>query len=286
MGDETPEVETKVALGIHEDITFDDYLRIDALNHSTLKLWGRTPAHARYDMTHPQETTKSLRMGDACHVAVLDPERFTREYARSPTFDMRTNKGKAAAATWASEYPDYAALLPAEYDCACGMRDSIWAHPLASEMLKGKGHNELTIIWVDPESGLLCKGRIDRLTSYMGWTVVIDLKTAKDASIDGFAKACVNYRYHSQAAFYLDGLNVLAAHERRFIHLVIENQPPYLARLMELDESAIEEGRARCRAAMEAYKACVDSGEYPEYPVGIEGFDLPAWAYQFTNPSR
>ena len=272
--------------GIHAGITFDDYCHIEALNHSTLKLWDKTPAHARYAMTHPQETTTSLRMGDACHVAVLEPKRFKKEYARSPKFDMRTNKGKAAAAAWASEYPEYAALLPTEYDAACGMRDSVWAHPLASEMLKGKGQNELTVIWVDADSGLLCKGRIDRLTSYMGWTIVLDLKTALDASIDQFARACVKYGYHSQAAFYLDGLNALAAHERRFIYLVVENQPPYLVRLLELDDSAIAEGRARYRAAVQTYKVSMDSGEYPAYPVGIEGFDLPSWGYQFTNPSR
>ena len=272
--------------GIHTGISFEDYCHIEALNHSTLKLWERTPAHARYDMTHPQETTTALRMGDACHVAILEPKRFKKEYARSPKFDMRTNKGKAAAAAWGSEYPDYAALLPAEYDSACGMRDSVWAHPLASEMLKGKGQTELTVVWIDPDSELLCKGRIDRLTSYLGWTVVLDLKTAQSASIDDFARACVKYGYHSQAAFYLDGLNALAAHERRFIHLVVENRPPYLVRLLELDDSAIAEGRARYRAAMQTYKDATESGEYPGFVVGIEAFDLPGWSYEFTIPSR
>jgi exodeoxyribonuclease VIII len=272
-----PETRT---LGVHRGISFPAYLAIEAVNNTTLKLFDRTPAHAHWDMTHPKDDTAALRMGDACHVAILEPERFEREYVLAPKFDRRTNKGKADATAWAEEHPDQAALLPDEWEMATAMRDAVHLHSIASALLGGPGQNEMTAIWKDEPTGLLCKGRIDRLTSYQDGTTVVDVKTARDGSVDGFSKACADYQYHQQAAFYLDGLNVIAPHPRRFIHLVVENTPPHCVSVLELDDTAIEEGRRCYRRALDLYAECTRTGVWPGYPVGIEGFDIPKWAYR------
>ena len=279
--------DVKRDVGIHAGISFVQYQGIDAVNNSLLKMFRQTPAHAHYKMTHPEEDTESLRLGDAVHVAILEPARFEREYIKSPKFDKRSNAGKAAAAEWIEKHGDQAAILPDEWDWACAMRDSVWAHPLASELLKGAGQNEMTALWIDKETGLLCKARPDRFTNYRGWSVILDIKTTSDpATPEGFGRACAKYLYHWQAAFYLDGLNTLAAHKRRWIHLVVEKEPPYCIALMELDDSALEEGRQQYRRALALYAECMKKNEWLGYPVGVEGMDIPRWAYELTCPPK
>lgn len=272
--------------GIHAGISFADYKAIDAMNNSKLKLFKRTPAHAHYALTQPDADTSAFRIGDAVHTAVLEPERFSREYVRAPRFDMRKTADKTAAAEWREAHQNKVGLISSEYDMACAMRDAAWSHPLARELLSGAGQNEATVIWQDKPTKLLCKARPDRFTTFRNWTTVVDVKTAENASVYAFEKACADYDYHMQAAWYLDGLNALAPHPRRFIHLVIEKTPPYCVAAFELDDPAIDEGRLRCRDALDTYMDCMASGEWPGYPVGVEGIDIPAWAYRLSTPPK
>ena len=286
----TLEAETDVALGpgLHPGISFTDYQAIDAVNNSTLKDWAYTPAEARQRALNPKEPTAAFRTGDACHVAVFEPQRFKRQYAKCPKWDLRTIKGKTAKAEWEEAHPDFVSLSRDEYEMACGMRDSVWAHPLASKLLSGEGQNEVTVIWIDPETGLLCKARLDRLTTYQGYTMIVDLKTCKEheASVEMFPKVIGQFHYHQQQAFYLDGLNALAPHDRRFVFLAVEKTPPYLVGIFELDPEPVAEGRARYRAALEKYVEAQKTQEYPGYPVGIEGVIMPKYFYEHTSPPR
>ncbi len=279
---------SEIKPGIYDGLSFVEYSTINAINNSTLGDWAYTPAEARCKALYPEEPTSAFRIGDACHSAVLEPKRFKRRYAKSPKWDLRTTKGKAARAEWDEAHPDFIRLSRDEYEMACGMRDSVWEHPLASKLLSGDGRNEATVIWNDPETGLLCKARLDRITEYHGWTVVPDLKTCKEheASVEKFPKVIGQFHYHQQAAFYLDGLTALAPADRRFVFLAVEKVPPYLVGLHELDESDIIEGRARYRAALTKYVTAQKTQEYPGYPAGIEGVTMPKYFYEYTTPPR
>jgi len=272
--------------GIHAGISFADYLDVDGVNHTKLHAFRRTPAHAHWAMTHPEEDTDSLRVGDAVHVAVLEPERFEREYVKAPKFNKRTNAGKADAAQWVKDHPTQAALLPEEWDLAVALRDAVRANPIARQILSGVGHNELTAIWKDPTTSLICKGRIDRLTTYRDYSTVVDIKTARDAGRRAFAKAVYDYGYNSQAAYYLDGLNILSPRSRRFFHIVAEKEPPYCVALYELDPPAIEEGRRRYRRALDQFAECQMTGVWPGYPADVDALDIPKWSYEFVDPSQ
>ncbi len=270
--------------GIYPDVAFADYMRIEALNNSYLKkFYGKTDAHVYWESTHPDEDKPAFRIGDACHVAVLEPGRFERDYVRSPKFDRRTTKGKAAAAEWELKHQDKMSLLPAEYDMASAMRDSAWNDPNAVDLLKGKGRNEQTVIWKDADSGELCKGRMDRFADWHGWSVVIDIKTAQCIDDYAFGKAIQDFRYHQQAAFYLDGLDALALHTRRFFIIALEKKPPYLVKTFEIDDSAINEGRAHYREAIGRHVSCTETRVWAGYLPGVHPIDIPRWGYQLTS---
>jgi exodeoxyribonuclease VIII len=259
------------------------------MNCSTLKFLadGAPPAKALWKMQHPEadEDTDALAVGDATHVAVLEPERFARQYVKRPKFDGRTNAGKAAMAGWAAEHPNAAPLTPDQWDEAVGLRDNSQKHPVARELLSGKGRNEVTLIWTDPETKLLCKGRLDRITRYDNRAAVVDLKTARNGSLRGFAKAAADFCYFWQAAFYLDALNLLAPGARRFFHIILEKEPPYLVAVREMEEPSLREGRAQYRRALNTMAACRASGKWPGYFDGIEPFDIPKHCFELVDPN-
>ena len=79
--------------GIYRNVPFADYLEWDAVSNSALSRFARVPAAAHV----PIDDTAALALGRALHCAILEPERFAREY-RQKTANGNTKEGKAEAA--------------------------------------------------------------------------------------------------------------------------------------------------------------------------------------------
>jgi hypothetical protein len=112
----------------------------------------------------------------------------------------------------------------------------------------------------------------------MGTTIVFDLKTARSAAPEDFARDIARYNYASQAAFYLDGLATLSNVRRRWVWIVLEKEPPYLSAVYEPDERLIAQGRLTYRRWLEIYCDCKAKDVWPGYPSGINSIDVPRWA--------
>ncbi len=155
-------------VGIFSLMSFSEYLGVDAMNCSTLKKVAQSPLHAQHELTTPSEPSQAFVIGDAFHGLVLEPERFDAEYALGLDCGKRTKADKEAWAEWLAEHPLQTALKHEEWDAVHAMREAVLAHPTAAEIMDGEGQNELTMVWEDPATGTLCKGRADRLTTLDG----------------------------------------------------------------------------------------------------------------------
>jgi hypothetical protein len=218
---------------------------------------GRTLAHARQAILMPEDPTPAKLLGQAIHFAILQPAEFEKNYAPWAG-DKRTKKGREA---WKIE-----------------MRDAVWRNPIFASILGGERYIEVSAVWQDPETGLLCKGRIDCLTTHGRWTVVADLKSTKDASPQRFARDVFQYGWHRQGAFYLDGLDILDPRDRLWLLLAIEKQPPYCGAVYELGYDDLEQGRQEYRKALAAWAEAEESAVWPGYPADIQSLSLPPWA--------
>lgn len=271
--------------GIYPGVSEEIYFSIDALNASTIKLLRRTPLHARYEMLTPRRDTPAQRQGTAVHCAVLEPARFEEQYI-PPLIDEATGKpmyrrSKVQKAAWEQFYQDNkdkTVLEPADFKYASVMQEAAWANPVWRKILEGEGSNEVVIIWIDPATGLLCKARIDRLTSFEGWTVAADLKTTKDADPFQFARDASRYGYHISASHYLGGLDVLAPGKRRHIILALEKEPPIGTATYELEPISLEQGKDECRKLIQLYAECKAKSEWPGYPEDVTSLELPRYA--------
>jgi len=267
-------------------LSFADYCKIDAINISTLlKLEGVTPEEGYYAMTHDLDDTTSLVKGHATHAALLEPAVFDATYACMPDFgDGRTAAAKKAKADWLEANGSKIPLTPEENAAAVGMRDKILGRPFLKEFFSGEGQNELTVIWTDAKTGLDCKARLDRITVVYGYQTLIDLKTARGLADYQIQKWQAEFHYFIRMAWYTDALNLIHPSDWRMVFVWACNEPPHVVRATEMDDEAIEEGRARWRALLDLYADCKKSGHWPGYPDGIEVVNIPQWAYRLTTP--
>ena len=145
-------------------------------------------------------------------------------------------------------------------------------HAIAGGLFKG-GVAESSHFATD-EHGVLRKCRPDYLIESQG--ILIDIKTTKDASAYGFSKAIHEYRYHRQAAWYIDALRLAGKRAERFVFVVVEKSSPYMVRVYELDHEAIERGRDDYRRLLEEYGTFMQTHRCNV----IQPIGLPQWAYE------
>lgn len=263
--------------GVYHNIPFEQYRAWDAMSQSALKHFERSPAHYAASLLAPDQDTVALRLGRAIHSAVFEPDDFARRYT---PFD-EDRRSAAAKARWQGILDAGGApIKSAEYATTTQIRDVLRAHPTAGAYLFGEGGaNELSIVWLDEESGVTCKARLDRISPLVDGGCILDLKSTEDASEEAFAKAVFNFRYYRQGAFYRRGC---AAHEIDAAHygiVAVEKEPPFGVRVFRLSEADLLTGDAEISALLARYAQCRAADDFPAYPTGVVDLRLPEWAY-------
>jgi hypothetical protein len=261
--------------GVYPGVPFDDYFAWANVSKHQLDSLARSPAHYRAALEQPRKRTPAMIFGAAVHAAILEPNEFAKRYAMAPHLDKRTKVGKMISEDAAA---DGITLLRADKWFAIqAVRNAIRTHPYASILLNpDDGEAEVSIAWVDEETGVPCRARPDFLNH--AHNVCVDLKTAQDASMGVFARACANYTYHLQDAFYLDGLAAVKQPHDKFIFVGAEPEPPYAVACYELADEDVRVGRVRYRHGLAIYQQCLASDRWPSYPEEIRVLELPAWA--------
>jgi exodeoxyribonuclease VIII len=266
-------------MGLTSRMTRDEYMAIAALSVTRLKEIGRSPQHYRYCLEHPK-TTDALTLGTATHVAVLEPERFERDYA---VWERRTDAG-AMAPRRGQHWEDFLAgaqgktiLTPDERDTAQTIAAAVRADMTASPYLAA-GEPEVTMQWAF--EGRACKGRADWLTRRAdGMPVLVGLKTARDCRVFAFGNQAAKLEYGMQWAFYFDGYLACTGHEPRMIEIVVESAPPHAVATYIIDKDIILQGRDNYREMIKVLAECEASGEWPGPVVGEQFLTLPSWYY-------
>ena len=252
-----------------------EYRAAAGISQSALKAILDSPARYLWERDNP--TFKdAYDFGHVVHGRILG---VGEPVARLDFTDRRTKayKEAEAAARAAGETP----MLAATYDEAVACAEAALAHPLAGPILTAPGESEASLFWTDERTGIPCKGRLDKLVvTGDEQHFIVDVKTtATSAAPSAFAASAAKYGYHIQAAFYSDGYEQITGARPTFLHVVIETKPPYLTSVVQLDDEAIDIGRARYQDALDIYQRCVETGEWPGYTDVIAStISLPRWA--------
>ena len=213
------------------------------------------------------DPTPAMLFGTAFHAAVLEPHLLIE----APKFDKRTTAGKAAAAEF-NPPPDSVVVDPITHAKVTAMRESVMAHPAARRLLT-KGQPEVSVFSRLGNTEVKC--RPDWLHND---GIIVDLKSTDDASPAGFSRSCANYRYHVQAAWYLDVCQSQDINAEVFVLIACEKSPPYLVGTYVIDARDLQRGRDEYQRDLDTYRECVETNEWPGYSNRIEVINLPRWA--------
>lgn len=168
--------------------------------------------------------------------------------------------------------------MPDEWDIARYVRDAIFRHAPAAELLR-IGIAEQTIFFDDDETGVACKCRPDWLATDARF--VVDLKTSRDASPAGFGRSAWSYRYDVQAAFYYDGLTAATGElYDGFAFIASEKERPFAVKVYYMDDDDFRVGRRRYSANLETYAECLRTGIWPAYGDRVGRIQLPSFIFK------
>ena len=260
--------------GIYDGLPMDEYHRMAALSSSGIKKLLRSPAHYLVERTQSRAPTESMRIGTAVHTLLLEPDR-AGEIVVMPEFNRRTKDGKAEAEAWLARNADRQAFDAETFERIHRAAEAARAHPAASELLSD-GIAERSILWRDAKTGAQCRARYDWHRSDGG---IVDVKTAQDASPEGFRRAIGAFQYHVSAAWYFLGAeHVLNATPAFWAFVVVETEPPFGVAAYVLDADSIRAGMSLCHRAVELFARCTESAAWPSYPATVEPITAPGWA--------
>lgn len=256
--------------------SFTEYRARSGVNWSALKHYAKSPAHYLAAQANPPAQTPEMQTGSALHALVLEGEAaFARRYAIAPEGDKRRKEVKEAWAAFEAEHAGKEALTPAQNETVRRMAASLLEHPKVTPLLRRCTAREVSLQWTDPCTGIPCKGRLDGLDRDSG--LVLDLKSARDASPATFARQAVNLQYHGQAAFYLNGLAAEGL-SADFIFVVVESAPPFGVALYHVGPEVLARGRQLVNQYLEQHAACTAANQWPGYPADVQALILPGWA--------
>lgn len=274
---EAPEKLLPVEPGIYEGISFAQYASWPAVNKSRLDwLYDWAPLHCKYRMDHPEEDTPALIVGRALHSLVLTPDDYESEFAIAPECDKRTKDGKAMWAAFCQQAGERSVLTTDQDELVKNMARAISFCTAAHRFIASEGRNELSIIWNDQLTGLLCKARLD-MERKKDWNCIGDLKTTISGNIDDFTRSLTTYGYYRQAAFYLAGAKAVGLELDAFAIVAVEKTAPYGVATFQVDKAAIEIGQAQNQRLMATYAACERFNSWPGYTDEFKLISISPW---------
>lgn len=240
-----------------------------------LDLIRKAPALYQHKKANPEEPTPAMRWGTLAHTAILEPDKMDEETFILPACDRRTKEGKEIYAQAMREAAGRTIITLEEAQQLDDMRDAFYAEKACRNAVQNIEHIEASLYWIDPFQDVQCRARMDAIRKD---GIVIDYKTTQDATPKAFLRTVLSFRYHVQAAFYLDALKTVTGQDGTFLLIAQEKTPPYLSCVYVVGDDLIEQGRKEYREDLAAYKTCFDTGDWPSISSHPVTLNLPKWA--------
>jgi hypothetical protein len=277
------ELQTAFDVGIRSRVPWSEYSSIPATSISRLKELRRSPQHYEYRLRHPKES-KALRLGTAAHTAVLEPERFSTQFAvwsrrSEKTGNLCPKNGQYWEAFELSN-PGKTIIDANEYALATQIQAAVRSNQLAMRYLE-TGDPEVTLQWIG--GGRQCRARVDWLTRIDGVPHVVGLKTARDCRYFRFGNDAARLGYHLQWGFYFDGYKAIKECEPRMIEIVVESEAPHAVAVYFIPQDIIDQGRDEYQNLMLRLAECESTGHFPGPQEHEEALSLPSWVYGETQ---
>lgn len=240
----------------------NEYRAINALSGSELS-GLLCPAKFKENRDNPKEATEAMRFGSLVHSMIFEPHKVKDQYAVMPEGMIRRGKKYEEWLAQNQGKEEFKADGQYGYNKA---KDVVAAFNLSDQckpIMEAGGLNEYPIYW--DESGVKCKGRLDRYLSEL--YVIVDYKTTNDASPDKFYWKVNDLGYLLQLAHYQAGIKQLTGKDTMpgILIMAQETEAPYVCQVYEVPQEMIDSAHAKRKELLEVYKECMETGIWHGY---------------------
>ena len=254
------------------------------ISASGLKLIKQSPAH--YDQREFKETD-ATRFGTMYHTFIFENDRFYTDYTvidQTKRPDQKHGISAKANKAWLESFTN--PVTASTHEQLKAMRKVLFAHPYAKALLtKGESeHSYYCDIDIGANERINVRFRPDNVRHDK--RIVVDLKTAQDASEDGFKKASANFEYQLQGALYPDLMELVMDEPLGydFFFVAQEKVVPYAFNIFQASPQFRSVGRYEYELLLMLYAYCEETGQWPGYQIfcqnrfGVNELNLPNWA--------
>lgn len=239
----------------------------DYLSHSGARALLRSPRHYLEYLNKPDDEGVVPNFGTAFHCAALEPGEFDNRYV----VWSGHRRGKAFDA-FAEKHADKLILSEDESRRVLGMRDALLSFedfPLGRALATGEA--EKSIFWVDEETGVLCRIRLDLFTL----AGIFDLKSIDDARPESVLWQAGRMDYDLQAAMYQEGVRAFTGKKLPFLFAFAEDKAPHGVWLYPAGEKTIANGMRKFRRALAAFRDLKATNDWHGYRGAVTTLELP-----------
>ena len=256
------------ALGVGESLRLENvpdevYHASEGFGSSKIKSFMASPLKFKWEQNHPIEQSPAMIKGSAFHCAVLEPDRYNRDYAVAPAIDKRTKKGK-------EEWAEFQASCEGKTIIDAKLAEEV-NHMVDSCLAQFGGYlsdfKPEVSYWRRHRTGLVLKARIDAEVDRIAY----DLKSTKDPL--GFDREAVRYDYHIQATHY--GWVSQLAH---MVFLPTGNSAPFISgQPVEFSPEDLNDFYPAWAKAIDELSDALDFDEWSAPDNTIKSISIPAW---------
>jgi hypothetical protein len=270
--------------GIHDGVPADAYHADEVADQPSLSasiahlLCTSSPAHAR--AAHPKlnpglerEEESKFDIGTVAHALLLQGDDIA-VIIDAP--DWRTKVAQEARD--AARATGFVPLLVGQWERVQQMvtaaREQLATHR-ADPTPFTDGQPEQTLVWDD--GGVACRARLDWIRDDRA---TIDDYKSTGASADPakWVKTAYGIGADTQVAFYLRGCEKALGVRPAWRYVVQETYPPYALSVVDLAPSALAVGDDKVKYALDVWRRCLASGEWPAYTSRVASLEIPTFA--------
>ncbi len=277
--------------GIYRGVPMEEYKTWECVHKSMFSAILRSGLHLRHFIEKGEEESEIMRFGNIVDTLLFEPSLFASRYVVAPKtypavvkkvdIEKPWNWNANFCQEWRDSQPEGITIASdKEIFRAITITERIKEHPEAVKWLN-MASVQVSMVWVDPETSLLCKGRLD---AEKPGERLIDLKITNDPFPFAFSGIMNRFKYHAQAAFYHDGYLLAqgktpgSGPDIPFSFIACEDNDPFDIIAYNIGAESFDAGRIVYREALSKYKEIIESGEYSGYSNVAEEIEIPHWA--------
>jgi exodeoxyribonuclease VIII len=222
-----------------------DYEQLPALSQSAIKdakQEGWQYFYKRHvERSLPFEPSKSMEMGTALHLALLEPDRFRDKVLCIPD-EVLSASGSKAGNAWKQFQAENANRILLKSDDFANLAfavDAVMNHPAAGPLIAAKGIIEQPITWQMHD--IDCKAIPDKV---IPGVATLDVKSTCVVQPKKFQRQAEDLLYDVQACFYRDGVLEVYAERLPFVFIAVEVEPPFRVRAYQAPDDWFVSGHS------------------------------------------